>query len=126
MLRMKRTALLFLVFLAFSALPVMGQEQNTCTYIVKEASFENTRGLTPKQVETLRTLVLERCYDPVKAVFFSQYVYDQLREWGYCKATVYDPNDFRILDRNIHPSPIAVTIDFLLTAPDARTKQLSL
>ena len=119
---MMRLALLLTVFVAFSAPYVAGQDKGPCTYVVKEVSFENTSGLTPDQVEKLRAVVVGRCYDPVQGVYISQYVYDQLREWGYCKPTVYDPNDFRILDRNAHPSPIAVTVDFRLAASDAIPK----
>ncbi len=122
MFGMMRWALLFTVFVAFSAPYLTGQNKDTCTYVVKEVSFENTKGLTSEQVERLRGLVVGRCYDPVESEFISQYVYEQLREWGYCKATVYAPNYFRVLDRNIHPSPIAVAIDFLLTASSAEQK----
>ena len=119
---MTRRTLIIAALIAFSCLGGMAQNRNACTYIVKEASFENTKGLTPEQVQKLQALVVGRCYDPANAVFFSQYVYDQLREWGYCKAKVYDPNNFHVLDMSVHPSPIAVVVDFRLTESDAERK----
>jgi hypothetical protein len=110
---------MLVAFLTVSTVASNGEDQKSaCSYVVNEVSFENTQDLSRSQVETLRSLVVGRCYDPVNAIFFSQYVYEQLRNWGFCKATVYDPNDFRILDPNVHPMPIAVAVDFRLTDSD--------
>jgi len=119
---MNQLGLMFALFLVFSTLSVNAQDTQTCTQVVKELSFENPSGRTVEQLTRLRTLVMGRCYDPVKAVFISQYVYDQLRLWGYAKATVYDPNNFRVSDANLHPSPIAIRVDFRLTGSDAHLK----
>jgi hypothetical protein len=99
-----------------------GQEKVNCPYVVAKVSFEDPSGLTGEQLEKLRTLAMGRCYDPVNAVFFSQYLYEELQEWGCCKPTVYDPNTFQVLDSSIHPSPIAVTLDFRLTTAKADRK----
>jgi hypothetical protein len=45
-----------------------------------------------------------------------------LRLWGYRNATVYDPNNFVVLDQTVHPAPIAVAIDFRLSGSDALPK----
>jgi len=90
--------------------------------VVKEVSFENRAGLTADQLSTLRKLVIGRCYHPANAMFISERMYEQLRLWGYCEATVYDPNRFRVLDPSPQPSPIAVVVDFRLTGTDAHPK----
>ena len=104
--------------------PLIGQDQDkvACNDIVKEVSFENSAGLAVNQLTTLRKLVIGRCYDPMS---ISERVYDQLRLWGYCKATVHDPDNFRVLDSNLRPSPIAVVVDFQLTASDTHGRNES-
>jgi hypothetical protein len=111
---MRRFAVLVAVFLAASIHPSISQDNGGCNYVVKEVSFENPAGLTADQLATLRKLVTGRCYDPGNGIFISDGVYDQLRIWGYRKATVYDPNNVRVLDASLHPSPIAVVVDFRL------------
>ncbi len=98
------------------------QDVRSCTYVVRQVAFENPTGLTAEQLAKLRIVVMGRCYDPVKAVFVSGYVYDQLRLWGYPKATVYEPKRFVVLDQTAHPAPIAVAIDFRLRGSDAHAK----
>jgi hypothetical protein len=119
---MTRLELICAAFLAFSTVCLNSQDKNSCGYVVKDISFENPTGLTVEQLAALRTIVVGRCYDPVKTIYISQYVYDQLRLWGYSKATVYDPNNFRILDASRHPTPIAVALDFRLTGSDGDRK----
>jgi hypothetical protein len=119
--------LVFAAFLTFLTLPLIGQDQDkvACNYIVKEVSFENSTGLTVDQLTTLRKLVIGQCYEPANAMFISGRVYDQLRLWGYCKARVDDPNKFHVLDPNLQPSPIAVVVDFQLTASDTHGRNES-
>ena len=119
---MRRFAWVFAAFLTFLTLPLNGQDKVACNYLVKEVSFENPAGLTVDQLTTLRKLVIGQCYEPM---IVSERVYDQLRLWGYCKATVYDPDNFRVLDPNLQPSPIAVVVDFRLTASDTHARNES-
>jgi hypothetical protein len=86
--------------------------------VVKDVSFENPSGLTAEQLAQLHALVAGRCYNPVS---ISKHVYDQLRLWGYEKATVYDPST-RVLEGDVHPSPIAIAIDFRLRGTDAHPR----
>jgi hypothetical protein len=109
-------------FLAFWTVSLNSQEKKSCDYVVKDVVFENPTGLSVEQLARLRTSVAGRCYDPSNAGSFSQFLYDQLRVWGYSKATVYDPNNFRILYPSLHPTPIAVTMDFRLVGSDASQK----
>ena len=119
---MRRFAAYLAVFLVASMLSLNSQDKGACSYVVKEVSFENSTGLTTDQLATLKKLVIGRCYDPGNGIFFSDGVYEQLRLWGYRKATVYDPNKFHVLDSSLHPSPIAVVVDFRLVCSDAQTK----
>ena len=98
------------------------QDAQACTYVVKQVSFENPSGLTAQQLAKIRTILIGRCYDPVKATYVSQDVYGQLRKWGFNKATVYDRNNVQVLDANLHPSPIAIAVDFRLSGSDASLK----
>ena len=118
MFRMKRWAFLLALTVVFTAAYAIGEDDTPCAYVVKQVSFENTNGLTPEQVEVLRTQVLGRCYGDAKSLPISTYVYDQLLEWGYRKASVYEPEGYRVLDVSTHPTPIAFAIDFLLTPSD--------
>jgi hypothetical protein len=108
---MRPVGLIFAFSLVFSTVNIHAEDTQTCTYVVKEMSFENPSGLTAEQVAQLHALVVGRCYDPIS---ISKHVYERLRLWGYKKATVYDPSTFRVLDGDLHPSPIAVAIDFRL------------
>lgn len=119
---MRRFALLLAVFLSVSVLPSNSQDNDACSYVVKEVSFENRAGLTADQLSTLRKLVIGRCYHPDNAMFISERIYEQLRLWGYCEATVYDPDRFRVLDPSPQSSPIAVVVDFRLTGTGAHPK----
>jgi hypothetical protein len=108
------------------SVPMHAQQTQACAYIVKQVSFEHPSGLTPQQLAKLRTVVIGRCYDPDNASYVSQYVFDQLRAWGFQQATVYDPARFQVLDKNLHPSPISIAIDFRLRGSDMATDQRSL
>jgi hypothetical protein len=119
---MRRCALFVALLLGASIVPLNSQNNSTCRYVVREVSFEEPAGLTADQVATLRKLVIGRCYDPATGMFISDGIYDQLRLWGYGKATVYDPNNFHVLDPNTHPSPIAVVVDFQLTDSGSAAK----
>jgi hypothetical protein len=119
---MRRFALVLAAFLMLLTVFLSGQDRVTCNYIVKEVSFENSAGLTVDQLTALRKLVIGQRYDPDNAMFIGERVYDQLRLWGYCKAKVYDPDKFRVLDADIQPSPIAVVVDFELTDSDANAR----
>jgi hypothetical protein len=81
--------------------------------VVSKVSFENTGGLSPNQQMSLRKLLLGRCFYRRDDVKLSEAVYNQLRGWGYRRATVYDPL-VRVLDQKSHPSPVAVVIDLRL------------
>ena len=109
---MSRLRVIFTVFAVFSALSLSGQDKNTCGYIVKKVWFESASGLTSEEIQKLHNLVEGRCYDPAQPSFLSTAVYDELRQWGYRKIEVYDPDKFQILDKNVHPSPITFVIDF--------------
>jgi hypothetical protein len=87
--------------------------------VVSKVSFEYTTGLSPKRQTSLTNLLLGRCFDRRDDVKLSEAVYNQLRAWGYRRATVYDPL-VRVLDSKSHPSPVAITIDFRLTGRDRR------
>ena len=109
----------------FLSVSLSGQDKVTCNYVVKEVSFENPAGLTVDQLTALRKLVIGQCYKPANAMYIGERVYDQLRLWGYCKAKVYDPDKFRVLDADIQPSPIAVVVDFQLTDSDTNARNES-
>jgi hypothetical protein len=118
------TRLTLLVVLALFSNRVAAQvakptnSSSDCNYVVGQVSFENPTGLTDPQIAALRRLVLGRCYEPERQTYISGYVYQQLRAWGYKRSTVYDPKEIRVLDSSVHPSPIAVTIDFCLSGLD--------
>lgn len=119
---MMRWAVLFTLLFSFFALCATGEDKSPCTYVIKDVAFENTKGLTSEQVEKLRAQIVGRCYDPAMSAPVSTYVYDQLREWGYREASVYEPSGFRIEDQSMHPAPISFAIDFRLSGFDTRRK----
>lgn len=109
------------VLLAFSSGMAAAQSSQTCDSVVKKVSFEHPNGLNSRQRASLTKLLVGRCFQREDPSVLSQAVYDQLRKWGYKQATVIDPDkagDIRVLDVNIHPSPVAVTIDFRLSGSD--------
>lgn len=90
---------------------------STCDYIVKKVWFESASGLTSAQLQKLHSLVEGRCYDPAKPDAVSKYVYDQLRQWGYRKVKVNDPDRFQVVDESVHPSPVTFVVDFRVNDP---------
>jgi TonB family protein len=97
------------------------QNPRKCDYVVKQISLENPTGLTPEQRIGLEKLLVGRCFERGDPSTLSEAVYDQLRRWDYKQPTVIDPDkdhDIRVLDDSLHPSPVAVTIDFRLSGSD--------
>jgi len=90
--------------------------------VVKKVSFENTVGLTPAEKSTLNRLLLARSFCQADGSPLSEAVYQQLCRFGYKHAYVQDPI-VRVLDRNVRPVPVSVTIDFVLTWPDRTTRK---
>jgi len=88
-----------------------------CDSIVKKVSFENMTGLNPEQQASLRALLVGRCFQQEHGDVLSKAVYDELRGWGYKQSTVEDPL-ILLLDDSLHPSPVAITIDFSLRSSD--------
>ena len=107
-----RLGLIVAVLLAFSTLSLSGQDKSTCNFVIKKVWFESASGLTSEQLQKLHNLVEGRCYDPAEPSSISNAVFDQLRQWGYRKAKVYDPDKFRVVDQSVHPSLIALVVDF--------------
>ena len=117
---MRGSASIFaLLIMASMTVTANAQNPQVCTHLVKQVSFENPTGLTAEQLTKLRTVVIDQCYEQGR---ITGYVYDQLQYWGYSKATVYDANNFVIMDSTIHPTPIAVAIDFRLSGSDVHPK----
>ena len=85
--------------------------------IVEKVSFENPAGLTFEQKASLNELLMARCFYRADGSSLSEAVYRQLRRLGYKSAYVQDPI-VRVLDRSVHPLPVSVTIDFVLTTSD--------
>ena len=85
--------------------------------VVKKVSFENPVGLSSAQEEKLNRLLMNRCFDRTEPDLLSEAVYKQLREFGYKTAAVDDPI-VRVLDKNLFPAPVSVTIDFALVNPN--------
>lgn len=85
--------------------------------IVKKVSFENPVGLTSEQKASLNELLMARCFYRADGSSLSEAVYRELRRFGYKGAYVQDPI-VRVLDRSVHPLPVSVTIDFVLTSPN--------
>jgi len=85
--------------------------------IVKKVSFENTAGLTSDQKSTLNKLLMDRCFYQADGDELSEVIYRQLHRYGYNKTYVQAPI-VRVLNRSIRPSPVSVTIDFVLDYQD--------
>ena len=85
--------------------------------IVKKVSFENAGGLTSEQKSTLSHLLMGRCFYHADGSLLGEAVYRQLRRFGYRNVFVEDPI-IRVLDRSVRPSPVSITVDFVLTNPD--------
>lgn len=92
--------------------------------IVKSVSFEDTDGLTSVQKSTLNSLLMNQCFYRGHGDKLSEAVYRQLREYGYTKAYVQDPV-VRALNRSSNPSPVSVTIDFVLDSQAGARKLVS-
>lgn len=116
-----KTGLFIALLLAILSGTVSAQGPRKCDSVVKKVSLENPTGLTPEQRNSLQKLLVGRCFHREDPSVLSKAVYDQLRRWGYKRPTVIDPDkghDIRVLDDSLHPSPIAVTIDFRLSGLD--------
>ena len=85
--------------------------------IVKKLSFENPVGPTLEQKAKLSELLRARCFYRAEGSSLSEDVYRQLCRFGYKHAYVQEPI-IRVLDHNVRPFPVSVTIDFVLTSPD--------
>ena len=98
------------------------QSSPTCDSVVTKVSLENTAGLTSERQASLKRLLIGRCFQREHGDVLGEAVYKQLRRWGYKQPTVYDPASILILNGGVHPSPVAVAIDFHLTGSDQLTK----
>jgi hypothetical protein len=120
MLGMK-TGLLFTTLFVLLSVAATAQGSPTCDSVVKKVAFENTTGLTTKQVSSISKLLVGRCFKREHPQVLSEAIYRQLREWGYKQPTVIDPDkgrDIRVLNATAIPSPVAVTIDFRVSGFD--------
>jgi hypothetical protein len=122
-----KTGWLVVLLVTLASTTATAQSSSNCDSVVKKVSFEDTTGLTPEQRTNLSKLLLGRCFRREDPVVLSEALYHQLRRWGYKHAEVIDPDkghDIRILDESVHPSPVAVTIDFRLggTVPTINLK----
>jgi hypothetical protein len=119
-----KTGLFFTTIVLFSVFAT-AQSPQSCDSVIKKIAFENTSGLSKGQQAELSKLLMGRCFQREHPGVLSEAIYEQLRKWGYKRPTVYDPDkgaDIRVLDSNVHPSPVAVTIDFRLTGLDKSQK----
>ena len=90
--------------------------------IVKKVSFETAGGLTSEQKSTLSDLLMGRCFYQTDGSLLGEAVYRKLRRFGYRNVMVEDPI-IRVLDRGLRPSPVSITIDFVLTNPDGAKRK---
>ncbi len=98
------------------------QSSPACDSVVTKVSLEDTTGLTAARQSSLRKLLIGRCFQREDGEVLSGAVYHELRTWGYMQPTVYEPVNIVVLDDGVHPSPVAVTIDFRLTGLDQSAK----
>jgi hypothetical protein len=120
MLVMKPVVFITVMMAIFDA-GASAQSSRACDCVVKEVSLENTIGITAERQASLRTLLIGRCFQWEHGEVLSEPVYNQLRSWGYRRPTVYDPN-ILVLHDDVHPSPVAVTVDFRIGDLDQSTK----
>jgi hypothetical protein len=115
---MKTGLLIALLFVVRSA-TVSAQSSPDChgDSVVKKVSLENATALSSKQRTSLNRLLLGRCLDHNDGGPLGHAVYHQLQEFGYKRVYVQDPI-VRVLGRSRHPFPVAITIDFVVTAPE--------
>jgi hypothetical protein len=102
----------FVALFAFVLIaPVLAQTP-PCNAVVREVSLENTKGITSKQVTTLKQLLVGKCFRRENGQELTALVYKQLRNWGYTHATVHDPRRIVVLDHAVQPSPVSIAFDF--------------
>jgi hypothetical protein len=116
--------LLFALVFVGGGVPVAAHTAPGCPgdSVVRKVSFENTSGLPSTQIAKLNKLLMGRCFSQADGGTLSEAVYHQLRAFGYRKVFVQDAI-IRVLDRNLQPSPVSVTIDFVLTNPDGTKRK---
>jgi hypothetical protein len=116
-----KAALVVTMLIGLFTAGATAQSSPACDSIVKKVSFENMTGLNPEQQASLRVLLVGRCFQREHGDVLSKAVYDELRGWGYKQPTVGDPLILP-LDDSLHPSPVAITIDFRLRSSDRSAK----
>ena len=116
--------LLFVLLFVSGDAPVATHTPPGCQgdSVVKKVSFENTEGLSSTQLTKLNKLLMRRCFYQADGDTLTEAVYHQLRAFGYRNVYVQDAI-VRVLDRSLQPSPVSVTIDFVLTNPDGTKRK---